>query len=218
VIELQSVSKTLDEKPILREASLQVEVGERLVIVGASGSGKTTLLRLVAGFLAPDRGCISIAGEIVARDGRNVVAPEGRNLGMVFQDLALWPHMSVRGNLEFGLKARGLASAERQARVTQMLALVRLEAREEAKPSQLSGGERQRVALARALVTRPAALLMDEPLSSLDETLRARMRTEILRLHAELGFTLLYVTHNREEAAGIATHLVRIRDGRIEQP
>ena len=216
MIELESVSKTLDQKPILREVSLQVRAGERLVIVGASGSGKTTLLRLVAGFLSPDRGCISIGAEIVSQDGQNLVPPERRNLGMVFQDLALWPHMNVRANLEFGLKARGLGTVERQERVREMLSLVRLEAREKARPSQLSGGERQRVALARALVTRPEALLMDEPLSSLDEALRAHMRTEILRLHGELGFTLLYVTHNREEAADIATRLIRIRDGRIE--
>jgi iron(III) transport system ATP-binding protein len=216
VIELSGVSKALDGKRILREVSLVVHAGERLVVMGTSGSGKTTLLRLVAGLLTPDEGSLSISGRLVARDGQNVVPPERRDVGMVFQDLALWPHLTVRGNLAFGLRARGVARDERERRIGDMLARVGLEARGGARPTRLSGGEQQRVALARALVLNPKILLMDEPLSSLDEELRVQMRDEILRLHREMGFTLLYVTHSREEVADMATRSVRIRAGRVE--
>ena len=217
MIELSGVSKALDHRQVLQDVTLRVAAGERLVVVGASGSGKTTLLRLVAGLLMPDGGSISIAGRVVSRDGRTLVPPERRDVGMVFQDLALWPHLTMRGNLDFGLRARGMAREAREARIREMLTRVGLEGRGSARPAQLSGGERQRVALARALVLNPKVLLMDEPLSSLDDELRARMRDEILRLHEAMGFTLLYVTHNREEVSDIATRIVRIRAGRVEE-
>jgi iron(III) transport system ATP-binding protein len=168
-IELAGISKTFDERVVLNDLSLRIEKGERLVLFGPSGSGKTTVLRLVAGLEVPDKGEIQIDGRTAASFGKNLVPPEKRDVGMVFQDLALWPHMSVQENLRFGLNARGVPNREAHVRVREMLERVALEHRTEAKPHQLSGGEQQRVALARALVSRPSILLMDEPLSSLED-------------------------------------------------
>lgn len=142
--------------------------------------------------------------------------PEARRLGMVFQDLALWPHLSVSGNLEFGLRAQGVPKEERRRRIHEMLQLVELDGLESARPITLSGGQQQRVALARALVLRPRALLMDEPMSNLDLELNVRLRREILRLQQSIGFTLLYVTHDLDEVAEVGTRLLRMRHGRIE--
>jgi iron(III) transport system ATP-binding protein len=217
LIEFQSVSKSYSGRAAVRDFSLSVEADERIVILGPSGCGKTTVLRLLAGFLAPDAGSIRIDGELVAADGRVLKEPEQRNLGMVFQDLALWPHLTVKGNLEFGLKARGLPKADRERQISGILKLVEMEEYADSRPAALSGGQQQRVALARALVVRPKALLMDEPLSNLDFELNLRLRTEILRLHASLGFTLLYVTHDREEAFEIGTRVVLMRSGTIER-
>ncbi|HEC20724.1 MAG TPA: ABC transporter ATP-binding protein [Gammaproteobacteria bacterium] len=219
VVELKAVSKSLDQVPVLQAIDLAVSAGERLVIFGPSGCGKTTLLRLVAGFLAPDVGSLVIGGELAARDGRSLIPPERRNIGMVFQNLALWPHFSVRGNIEFGLKARGLPRPEREQRVAAMLKLVGLENLARRKPGELSGGQQQRVALARALAPHPDLVLLDEPLSSLDPALNDRMRKEIVRLQETLGFTLIHVTHNREEADEIATRLIGMEQGSIvERP
>lgn len=216
-IELEDVSVRLGGHPILSDATLRVGAGERLVLLGASGSGKSTLLRTVAGFLAPDRGVIRLGGEVVAEEGRTLVPPEGRGIGMVFQDLALWPHLTVHGNLAFGLKARRCSATERDRRIAETLEMVRLSAHASSRPHLLSGGEQQRVALARALVLRPDILLMDEPLSSLDEALSRQLRAEIVRLHRELRFTLLYVTHLREEAYAIADRSVCLAGGRFER-
>ncbi|MFV1959726.1 MAG: ABC transporter ATP-binding protein, partial [Planctomycetota bacterium] len=188
------------------------------VILGPSGCGKTTILRLIAGFIAPDTGSVSIDGKLVSRGGRILESPERRNVGMVFQDLALWPHFSVKGNLEFGLKAKGFRKVERERRVGEALDLVRLADYGRRKPAELSGGQQQRVALARALVLEPKVLLMDEPLASLDEELNVRLRTEIVGLQGRLGFTLVYVTHDRGEALDVATRVVSMRRGRIEGP
>ncbi|MBI2840401.1 MAG: ABC transporter ATP-binding protein [Acidobacteria bacterium] len=215
LIELRSVSKIYNGSKIVRDVSLAVEAAERLVVLGPSGCGKTTILRLLAGFIAPDSGQIRIGGEVVAADGRILREPEERNLGMVFQDLALWPHLSVRGNIELGLRARGVAGRAREARIFEMLGMVEMQDYAEARPAELSGGQQQRVALARALALRPRALLMDEPLSNLDQQLNIRMRHEILRLHALIGFTLIYVTHDREEAFGIGSRVVLMRQGGI---
>ncbi len=217
IIELNSVSKGYnhDSAKALNEVSLKINSGERTVILGPSGCGKTTILRLIAGFIAPDSGSISIGGQKVAENGRILVDPEHRNLGMVFQDLALWPHLTVRGNIEFGLRARGIRKDDRKEKLKKILELVGLKGFGDRKPAQLSGGQQQRVALARALVLEPGVLLMDEPLSSLDFELNVRLRKEILRLHKELNFTLLYVTHNREEANDIATRVVVMNKGCI---
>lgn len=169
------------------------------------------------GLGTPDRGQIDINGEVVAKDGRNLREPQKRNLGMVFQDLALWPHLTVRGNLEFGLKAQGVPAPERQKRVCETLELMQLQDYAEAWPAGLSGGQQQRVALARALVLQPRLLLMDEPLSSLDFELNLQLRHELLRLQGELGSTLIYVTHNLEEAFAIATRVVVMKAGRIDR-
>ncbi len=217
LIELDSVSKVYNRSgtKALDRVSLAIEAGERTVILGPSGCGKTTILRLVAGFIAPDSGSVAVGGETVAVDGRVIVPPERRNLGMVFQDLALWPHLTVKGNIEFGLKARGIAKAERITRIRDILNLVGMADYSRRKPAELSGGQQQRVALARALVLEPGVLLMDEPLSSLDLELNVRLRKEILRLQEKLSFTLLYVTHDRNEAFDIATRIVIMDKGSV---
>ena len=208
LFQYQNVSKHFGGRTTIPDFSLAIEQGESLVLFGPSGCGKTTLLRMLAGFAAPDKGTILIAGKVAARDGKILIPPEARNLGMVFQDLALWPHLTVYGNLEFGLKARGLPPVERRRRIDETLKLLKIDRYGSAKPHQLSGGEQQRVALARALVMQPLALLMDEPLSSLDEELNLRLRGEIVRLHQTLKFTLVYVTHSRSEAEEIGTRTV----------
>jgi iron(III) transport system ATP-binding protein len=213
-IECDRVSKHYGKRAVVSGLCFRIESGERLVIHGGSGSGKTTVLRLLAGFLAPDRGTIRIDGEIVAEDGVIRIGPEHRKLGMVFQDLALWPHLSVHQNLEFPLKAQGISKQVRKERIDRMLARVRLEEFDQANPTRLSGGQQQRVAIARALVAEPSALLMDEPLSNLDEELRDDLCGQILDLHTELGFTLVYVTHNKEEMRRIGTRAILLRDGR----
>lgn len=215
MIRFERVSKEFEGRTAVTDFSLAIEQGERVVIFGPSGCGKTTVLRLLAGLVAPDSGRILMGEVVVSAPGRVHLAPEERNLGIVFQDLALWPHLTVRGNLEFGLKARRVRKEEREKRIGEMLDLVNLSSRAGSKPGGLSGGEQQRVALARALVLHPQALLMDEPLSSLDRELNLQLRSDILRLHKNLGFTLIYVTHNREEALEIATCMVQMSQGRI---
>ena len=213
-LQLEDVSKVYGSRKALDGFSLEVGEGERVALLGPSGCGKTTALRLLAGFEAPDAGRVLVGGSVVAERGRIVVPPERRSTGMVFQDLALWPHMTVRGNLEFGLRAQGIRSREREERIHQMLARVELLEFEDMKPALLSGGQQQRVALARALVLRPRALLMDEPLSSLDEELNLKLRDEILQLQGEFGFALLCVTHDREEAFALAQRIVLAARGR----
>ncbi|MCD6211982.1 MAG: ABC transporter ATP-binding protein [Sulfurovum sp.] len=213
MIRLNSVSKFYKQSKVLDNLSLEIEEKERIVIVGPSGCGKTTLLRLIAGFTAPDTGSLFIEEDLAARDGKIIKEPQERNLGMVFQDLALWPHLSVEENIAFGLKARGVGKVERKERIKAILTLVDLIGYEKRKPFQLSGGQQQRVALARALVLEPKILLMDEPLSSLDTALNLRLRREIIGLQEKLGFTLVYVTHNEKEASDIATRLVKMDQG-----
>ncbi|OQX59534.1 MAG: iron ABC transporter ATP-binding protein [Helicobacteraceae bacterium 4484_230] len=212
-ITLKNITKSYGQNKVLDNVSLTVEAKERIVIFGPSGCGKTTLLRIIAGFVAPDSGTLFIEDEPVADSGVIIKTPQERNIGMVFQDLALWPHMSVKENIAFGLKAKGVSGAEREERIREMLELVDMSGYEKRKPSQLSGGEQQRVALARALVLEPKILLMDEPLSSLDAKLNIRLRKEILSLQQKLGFTLVYVTHNEDEASDIATRLIRMDFG-----
>lgn len=215
-IRFQSVHKILGDRQVLQDLSLEVGPGERVAILGPSGCGKTTLLRLAAGLIAPDQGRIEINGIPVAEDGRNLIEPEDRQVGMVFQDLALWPHLTVSGNLAFGLKVKGTPKQERLSRIHEMLQLVHMESRAHSRPAQLSGGEQQRVALARALVLQPKILVMDEPLSSLDEDLRAELRSEILKWHREIGFTLLYVTHDRGEASTMGQRILTMKNGSIQ--
>ena len=216
-IELRAVSKAYDSRMAVDRFSASVERGERLVLLGPSGCGKTTVLRLVAGLEIPDSGAISVNGDLVAEGGCNRVEPERRHIGMVFQDLALWPHMTVARHLEFALRYSGLFKpADRPGRVREVLELVRMADRAQARPGELSGGQQQRVALARALVARSTIMLMDEPLSGLDPELNLHLRREILRLQAELGFTLVYVTHSREEAAELGSRVIAMEHGGID--
>ncbi len=212
-LRLENVTKVYGSRQALDGFSLAVGEGERVALLGPSGCGKTTALRLLAGFEAPDTGRVLVGGSVVAERGMIVVPPERRGLGMVFQDLALWPHMTVRGNLEFGLKAQGIPRHERGTRINQMLKRVELLEYSDARPGSLSGGQQQRVALARALILQPRALLMDEPLSSLDEELNFKLRGEILQLQGEFGFAMLYVTHDREEAFALADRIVFVARG-----
>jgi iron(III) transport system ATP-binding protein len=217
MIEMRAVSKDYNGRRVIDNVSLKVETGDRVVLFGPSGCGKSTVLHLIAGLVIPDSGEILIDGDLVARAYRNLAEPEQRGIGMVFQDLALWPHMTVGENIEFGLKAKRIPHEQRAQRVREMIDLVRLGDYLKARPGELSGGQQQRVALARALALAPRILLMDEPLSTLDDELNKQLREEILRLHSDLGFTLVYVTHSRVEAKELGTRTIHIRQGRVEQ-
>jgi len=196
---------------------LDIAPGELFFLLGPSGCGKTTLLRMIAGFVEPTRGTIAFRG--ISGEERDVthLQPNRRNTGMVFQSYALWPHMTVGANVGFGLGVRKVAAAERDRRVREALALVRMEAYVDRKPNQLSGGQQQRVALARALVVRPSVLLLDEPLSNLDAKLRTELRSEIRRICKESGLTTVYVTHDQKEALSMADRIALMRSGRLEQ-
>lgn len=214
-VEFQSVTKEHGRRGGVRDLSFRLEKGERLAILGPSGCGKTTALRLLAGLVAPDQGCILLRGETVSQDGRILVDPEARRVGMVFQNLALWPHMTARDNVAFGLEARAVPGPEREQRVAEALESARAGALAKAYPGELSGGEQQRVALARALALRPDILLLDEPLSSLDIRLSRQLRREMLKLHEKAGFTLIYVTHDLEEAQEMAGRVLVMNEGKV---
>jgi ABC-type sugar transport system ATPase subunit len=210
MIEFKNVSLKQQNQEILKDFNLHIKNHQRLVIVGTSGSGKTTLLRLIAGFIAPDSGEIFIDNKVVSKDKKILLPPHKREVGMVFQDLALWTHMSVEQNIEFGLKIQKIPKKQRREKVAEFLHLVGLDDYGKKRVDQLSGGEQQRVALARSLILSPKILLMDEPLSSLDEELNLKLRTEIVRLQKELGFTLVYVTHNMDEAEEIGEKILSL--------
>ena len=193
-------------------ATFEVGDGERLVLVGPSGCGKSTLLRMLAGLEEISSGTLRIGERVV-----NDVAPKDRDIAMVFQSYALYPHMSVAENLAFALKLRGLAKADIAARVQDAAKVLELDALLDRKPGQLSGGQRQRVALGRALVRQPQVFLLDEPLSNLDAKLRAGMRVEIARLHQRLGTTMVYVTHDQIEAMTLGQRIVVMKDGEVQQ-
>ncbi len=211
-VTIDRVSFGYGETAVLENVSLEVGKGEFFAFLGPSGSGKTTLLRLVAGFGTPDKGRILI-GE------RDVTAlpPWSRNVGMVFQSYALWPHMTVAKNVAFGLERRKLGRAEISRKVAAALELVGLSAYANRRPAQLSGGQQQRVALARTIVIEPEVLLLDEPLSNLDAKLRVEMRSELKSLQRKLGITAIYVTHDQEEANAIADRIAVLDQGRIQQ-
>ena len=217
IVKVENVSKAYYKIPVIREMSLDIERGERIVILGPSGCGKTTFLRMIAGFIPPDKGRLVIDGQTVADNGKSIIAPESRQVGMVFQDLALWPHMTSYKNIEFGLKAKRIPKTERKGRIDTILEKIQMVQFKNAYPGELSGGQQQRIALARALVTHPKILLMDEPLSSLDADLRQVLLREILRLHEELAITMIYVTHDREEAFSLATRIVVMKEGKIQK-
>jgi iron(III) transport system ATP-binding protein len=216
LIRLDDVDFAYGDAGVLRSLTLVVSDQEVTVLVGPSGSGKTTVLRLIAGFEAPQRGRVIMNGEVVAENGRILLPPEARGVSMVFQELALWPHMSILDTLEFVLGSR-LDGHERRRRIEETLRAVGLERYVNTRPAQLSGGERQRLAIARAIVTQPRILLMDEPLANLDPPLRQALLEEIRRLQQRLGLAILYVTHNQQETFMLGDRAAVIRDGRIEQ-
>ena len=211
-IGLVAIRKAYGDVVAVDGIDLEVLRGEFFTMLGPSGSGKTTTLRLIAGFERPDSGRIMLAGEDVA--GR---PPYERDVNTVFQDYALFPHMTVGENVAYGLKVKGVARAERRDRVAQALGTVRLEGYDARKPVQLSGGQRQRVALARAIVNHPRVLLLDEPLGALDLKLRQEMQIELKRIQQEVGITFVYVTHDQEEALTMSDRIAVFSAGRIEQ-
>ena len=203
------MTKRFGETPALDDVSLRIEEGELFALLGPSGSGKTTLLRAIAGFVDPEVGTIRIDG-----DAMHDLPVHRRDIGMVFQHYALFPHMSVFDNVAFGLSVRHVARSEMAERVRAMLALVQLQGYEQRRPGQLSGGQQQRVALARALVTRPRVLLLDEPLGALDKRLRRRMQIELRQIQREVGITTVFVTHDQEEALTLSDRIAILDTGR----
>ena len=212
MVELQQVSKRYGEVVALASVDLVVHKGEFVTLLGPSGSGKTTLLNLIAGMTQPTSGRIMIDG----RDA-TALAPSKRSLGMVFQNYALMPHMTVYENVAFPLRVRKLSSAEIARKVNDVLKLIRLPDVAQRKPRELSGGQQQRVALARCIVYNPSLILLDEPLGALDKKLREQMQLEIKRIHAELGITMLNVTHDQDEALTMSDRIVLMNGGRVEQ-
>lgn len=211
-IQLRGVRKSYGAVEIIHGVDLAIDQGEFVVFVGPSGCGKSTLLRMIAGLEEITSGEVSIDDKTV-----NDLEPARRGLAMVFQSYALYPHMTVAGNMSFGLRMTGTSKAETDRRVKEASAILQLEPLLKRKPSQLSGGQRQRVAIGRAIVRHPKAFLFDEPLSNLDAELRTAMRVEIAKLHQQLGATMIYVTHDQVEAMTLADRIVVLQGGRIEQ-
>jgi putative spermidine/putrescine transport system ATP-binding protein len=211
-VRLEGLAKRFGDVTAVAGVDLEIADGEFFSMLGPSGSGKTTTLRMIAGFEAPSEGRILLGGRDVTR-----LAPFERDVNTVFQDYALFPHMTVGDNVAYGLLVRKVAKPERQRRVGEILEMVRLSGYEKRKPGQLSGGQRQRVALARALVNRPRLLLLDEPLGALDLKLREDMQIELKQIQAEVGITFIYVTHDQEEALTMSNRIAVFSAGRIEQ-
>jgi putative spermidine/putrescine transport system ATP-binding protein len=209
---LRNLTKTYGTMAAVDDISITIRSGEFFTILGPSGSGKTTTMMMVAGFTYPTSGEILIGAKSIAN-----LPPQKRGLGMVFQNYAVFPHLSVYQNIAFPLEARGMPTVEIKRKVGEMLDLVQLQGLADRKPTQLSGGQQQRVALARALVFSPRVLLMDEPLGALDKKLRENMQTEIRRIHKHLNITVIYVTHDQEEALTMSDRIAIMRKGRIEQ-
>src|SRR6266576_6230132 len=209
---IQNLTKRFGATTALKDVSLEIASQELFFLLGPSGCGKTTLLRLIAGFYQPDGGDLVFGDKSMAG-----VPPHRRNTGMVFQNYALWPHLTVAENVVYGLEVRSLGAAEKKERLAEALSIVQMEKFANHMPNQLSGGQQQRVALARALVIQPDLLLLDEPLSNLDAKLRLEMREEIRRIHAQTRITTIYVTHDQKKALSLADRMAVMRDGAIEQ-
>ncbi|MCK1734483.1 ABC transporter ATP-binding protein [Bradyrhizobium sp. 138] len=212
LLRIEGVAKTFGTFRAVDGVSLDIKAGEFFALLGPSGCGKTTLLRMLAGFEAPDEGRILLGGKDIAS-----TMPHERPINMMFQNYALFPHLSVRDNIAFGLKRAGMARADIATRVAEMVALVKLDGLEKRKPDQLSGGQRQRVALARALARRPQLLLLDEPLAALDKKLRESTQAELMELQRRLGMTFIIVTHDQEEAMTMASRIGVMKSGKLAQ-
>ena len=212
IVSIRGLTRTFGEVKAVTGVDLDIFEGEFITLLGPSGSGKTTVLRMIAGFEKPDSGTILLGGKDVSQ-----LPPYDRDVNTVFQDYALFPHMDVISNIEYGLRVKGVDKAERRARAMEALKQVRLEGYENRKPAQLSGGQRQRVALARALVNRPSVLLLDEPLGALDLKLREQMQIELKELQREVGITFIFVTHDQEEALTMSDRIAVFNHGNIEQ-
>ncbi len=212
LLQLSGIKKTYDQTEVLKDINLDIKHGEFLTLLGPSGCGKTTLLRLIAGFEQPNAGTIYLDGVQMAG-----LSADKRPVNTVFQQYALFPHMSVAQNVAYGLKLKKVPKAEIQARVSEMLAMVQLEHLANRKPQDLSGGQQQRVAIARAVINRPKLLLLDEPLSALDHKLRLQMQSELKRLQRELGITFVFVTHDQEEALSMSDRIAVMKDGMFQQ-
>ena len=212
IIELRGVDKSFEDTRALEGIDLSISNGEFLTLLGPSGCGKTTILRILSGFETPDQGDVSIGGQRM-----NDVPPERRQVNTVFQNYALFPHMTVRDNVAFGLRMQSCPKGEIEGRVLEALRMVHLEQYADRRPHQLSGGQQQRVAIARALVTGPAIICMDEPLSNLDAKLRVQLRNELKKMQRDFGITTIYVTHDQEEALTLSDRIAVFNKGFIEQ-
>jgi iron(III) transport system ATP-binding protein len=218
VVELDRLTKRFGSEVAVREVSLSVAPGEFVTLLGPSGCGKTTTLRCIAGLESPDAGEIRIDGQVVASGARGIhLPPEARDIGMVFQSYAVWPHMTVFDNVAYGLRVRRASRSDIKERTSQALELVGLGHVADRYATKLSGGQRQRVALARAIVYRPKVILFDEPLSNLDAKLREQMRIELVRLQRDVGITSIYVTHDQSEALVMSDRVVVMNEGAIQQ-
>ena len=216
-VEVKNLSKSFGTNIVLENITFEIPNGKSMVLLGPSGCGKTTILRCLAGLETADSGSIHIANQIVFDRNLNIsLPPEKRQLGIVFQSYAIWPHMSVGANVSFPLVVRGVTKNDIQSRLHKILEMVGLGGWADRSATELSGGQQQRVALARALIHEPRVVLFDEALSNLDAQLREQMRIELKQLQARLGFTAIYVTHDQSEALGLADHIVMINQGKIE--
>jgi iron(III) transport system ATP-binding protein len=215
-IHLDRLNKRFGALHVLKDVSLVIEEKEFVTLLGPSGCGKTTTLRVIAGFLTPDSGEVRVGGLVISSPQASL-PPERRRMGMVFQNYAVWPHMTVFDNVAFGLRLQRSPARDMRDRVARVLSAVGLEGLEDRQPGQLSGGQQQRVALARSLVVEPSILLLDEPLSNLDAKLRERMRTELKSLQRRLGITFVYVTHDQAEAMALSDRIAVFHAGRVQQ-
>ena len=216
ILTVDNVTKAFDSKEVLKNISFSVNEGECVCLLGHSGSGKSTLLQIISGLLSSDSGVLTIENETIFNDKKSV-SPEKRNLNMVFQNYALWPHMTAKENIEYGLKRKKMKALDREKRIEKYIKMLQLNGLLSQTPSELSGGQQQRVGIARALATNPKVLLMDEPLSNLDVKLRTEMRAELSKILKELSVTTIYVTHDILEAFSLADRIIVLDDGKIAQ-